>query len=372
MCVDPALVLATLAHQFAACDFTRAQLSHPLTLFDLADFWCRQGSTLWRTTDWLACPSTHATDSTFTGFDRLDHYFQTLPLSRWPGQAESWWAEAGGHRPEGDFSKVRLMSSDDQPEASRSAHEVIARLIDRCEPNERLASYASASVDRIKSELAHSLAYGLSHEINNPLANISTRAQSLARVIDEPSQRQSLLRIVDQTSRAHAMIADLMFYANPPEPKWQSFDLKDCLNRTLSGFTDEAQRCSIATSVLFDSDEEAQPVHGDVEMIGEAVAVLVRNAIEAIGIDGVVQVRVTRSEHRNNNTNNGCRIRVCDSGPGLTPEQAARAFDPYYSGREAGRGLGLGLCRAQRIMELHGGSVSIEPALAGCVATLVW
>jgi signal transduction histidine kinase len=104
-------------------------------------------------------------------------------------------------------------------------------------------------------------------------------------------------------------------------------------------------------------------LNADEEMIGELIAVLVKNSIEAIGCDGRIEVDVTHTESQ-------MEVRVADSGPGITVEQAAMAMDPYYSGREAGRGLGLGLCRADRIARLHGGELSLAPALAGCVATL--
>lgn len=371
---DPSLVLATLAYQFAAKGGTPAQLSKPLSLSELANFWRREGRNLWEATNWLACPSFHQSGVFFARFSQLDCYFQTLPLRRWPRQASAWMRAAGGNASDWDFADVELDAQEQGQEQeheqgpSFQAHELITRLIDHWKSSDRRSGQLAVSMDRIKMDLAHSLAYGLSHEINNPLANISTRAQSLARVVGESSHRQSLLRIVDQTSRAHAMIADLMFYANPPRANCQPFDLQACLTRTLDGFAEDARRCSISIGLFLDPDVEVHCVEGDAEMIGEAVAVLVRNSIEAIGVDGAVQVHVTP----NRSEGAACRIRVCDSGPGLTQDQAAKAFDPYYSGREAGRGLGLGLCRAQRIMQLHGGSIALEPALAGCVATIQW
>ena len=69
------------------------------------------------------------------------------------------------------------------------------------------------------------MAYGLSHEINNPLANISARAQQLARDEADPERAHSLDQIVQQVYRAHEMIAGLMFFANPPEANPQRVDL---------------------------------------------------------------------------------------------------------------------------------------------------
>ncbi len=100
-------------------------------------------------------------------------------------------------------------------------------------------------------------------------------------------------------------------------------------------------------------------------MIIESVNVLLHNALEAVGSSGTVIVRV----HGHDGT--PC-IEVADSGPGLSKEAQRHAFDLYYSGREAGRGLGLGLCRAYRIAHLHGAELALRSGPAGCVATLTF
>ena len=103
-------------------------------------------------------------------------------------------------------------------------------------------------------------------------------------------------------------------------------------------------------------------------MMLEAIRVLLRNAIEAVGTGGTVVVSLDRQTEQD-----GSRywvIHVTDSGPGLSVEASRHAFDPFYSGREAGRGLGLGLCRAYRIAKLHQATVRVSAGLAGCVATI--
>ena len=69
------------------------------------------------------------------------------------------------------------------------------------------------------------LAYGASHEINNPLANIAARAQALLRDEADPERRRSLEAIYQQAMRAHEMISDLMLFARPPEPEMDGADL---------------------------------------------------------------------------------------------------------------------------------------------------
>ncbi len=205
------------------------------------------------------------------------------------------------------------------------------------------------------------LTYGLSHEINNPLANISTRAQQLQRGEEDPTRLAILQRIVDQVYRAHEMISDLMFYANPPSANRQRCDLNQTLLSVTSGFQEEAERQAIRLEVQ--PLAEAAPAVVDEKMIGEALRALIRNSIDAIGCQGTIVVSLVRHPGQ-------LMIHVADSGPGLSDYAREHAFDPYFSGREAGRGLGLGLCRAYRIAKLHFGDVTLAGGPIGCVATI--
>jgi signal transduction histidine kinase len=170
-----------------------------------------------------------------------------------------------------------------------------------------------------------------------------------------------LQRIIDQVYRAHEMIADLMFYANPPAAVRSRCDLNAVLSSVAESFREEVDRQAIRLEVTTPD----QPVEAivDEKMIGEAVRALVRNAIDAIGCQGTIVVSLVLEADR-------MLIHIADSGPGLSDAARKHAFDPYFSGREAGRGLGLGLCRAYRIAKLHYGDIKLAGGPAGCVATI--
>ncbi|MCA9138000.1 MAG: HAMP domain-containing histidine kinase [Planctomycetales bacterium] len=224
----------------------------------------------------------------------------------------------------------------------------------------------SALAEKRKSAAAKQLAYGLSHEINNPLANISARAQHLARDESDPQRIRSLQQIVQQVYRAHEMIAGLMFYANPPEVHRQSVDLNELVNEAASEFRSRADEAEIR--LLTETIESPAVAVVDRLMMLEAIRVLLRNSIEAIGSGGTVVV--STDEVTDDSGPSRWLIHVADSGPGLSVQDSRHAFDPFYSGREAGRGLGLGLCRAYRVAKLHDATIRLSGGLAGCVATI--
>ncbi|WDQ15366.1 sensor histidine kinase [Rhodopirellula sp. P2] len=377
----------TLHHDPALCLFTAAKLVQehergwrPIagrwTTKQLGDWWIRHGSEVWDGAAFLSCPDTESGEQQLQRFMRLDQHFQTLPFSRWLMESDLWWKAAGLHRRASicqSMHSIRLIDSDREDSSSipnkhpsnQDAHEAFGKVTAMVVERERLQSEFSESLETVRRDLAKQLAYGLSHEINNPLANIATRAQGLIASAAGPQQAESLQRIVDQSYRAHAMIADLMFYAHPPEPQMASgFAAKQVVNDLIAPMRSTLQRDEIVVDIHIPSSLKCD---GDPAMLSEAIRALIHNAVESIGVDGKIVLSMEADKDAKR-----CLFRLSDSGQGLTPEDAARAFDPYFSGREAGRGLGLSLCRVHRIAELHGGTIQLHPALIGCVAELTW
>lgn len=224
----------------------------------------------------------------------------------------------------------------------------------------------SSLAEKRKNAAAKQLAYGLSHEINNPLANISARAQQLERDESDPQRSGSLQQIVQQVYRAHEMIAGLMFFANPPEAHRESVDLNVIVGEAATEFKSLADEADIR--LVAETLETPAMAVVDRLMMLEAIRVLLRNSIEAIGSGGTVVISTDQVTDEMEQSR--WLIHVADSGPGLSPQDSSHAFDPFYSGREAGRGLGLGLCRAYRVAKLHDATIRLSGGLAGCVATI--
>jgi signal transduction histidine kinase len=232
----------------------------------------------------------------------------------------------------------------------------------------------AARLEIEKLDALKELAYGAGHEINNPLANISARAQTLLEDETDPERRRKLAAINTQAFRAHEMIADMMLFARPPKPKLERLDLARLVAQLIAELAPAAaDQC---TELLLHATADAGRllVDGDKTQLSVAVRALVVNALEALVTGGRVEISIRAATVAPANSlasDETVQIAVSDNGPGITEQTRRHIFDPFYSGREAGRGLGFGLSKCWRIAGLHGGAVDVASTPgAGATFTL--
>jgi signal transduction histidine kinase len=192
-------------------------------------------------------------------------------------------------------------------------------------------------------------AAGAGHEINNPLAVISGQAQYLLHHETEPARQRALQAIVNQAQRIHQLLRGLMEYARPQPPQKQPVDFRDLLPAVTTSLADLAAQRRVELRCPL--PEQPTLCLADPRQLSLALSCLLQNAIEAAPPDGWAGMRLeTASADR-------LVVVVEDSGPGLTRGQREHLFDPFYSGRQAGRGRGLGLPTAWRLAQEHGGDL---------------
>jgi hypothetical protein len=215
-------------------------------------------------------------------------------------------------------------------------------------------------LEREKLAALVEFAYGAGHEINNPLANIAARAQTLLEDELDPERRRKLVAIRRQAMRAHEMIADLMLFARPPQLEIAPTDLRQIVRQV----AEEQQALAGERSVQLACELGDGPivVVADATQLAVAIAAVVVNAIEAVARDGHVAI-VTREWVEGNVRS--AEVIVRDDGPGISDGVRPHLFDPFFSGREAGRGLGFGLSKCWRIVTDHGGSVVVNNVAGG-------
>jgi len=259
---------------------------------------------------------------------------------------------------------VRLLAAGltiEEPEAMRAARRpaapeaaVLVDAVTAANGRGQLARHFDAAVAGGRIEAMREFAYGASHELNNPLANIATRAQALLLDETDPERRRRLAVIVDQAFRGRDMIGGLMLFARPPKPTRGRAPIDAVLMPVIEGL----QPLAAARGARLQYSPPPAPleVFVDAAQVAEAVRLLGVNAFEAAARGGRVAFEAAVASRAGRD---GCLVTITDDGPGMDVEVLRRSFDPFFSGREAGRGIGLGLPKAWRLLDANGGELFV-------------
>lgn len=211
------------------------------------------------------------------------------------------------------------------------------------------------------------------HEINNPLAVILGRVQLLHSREADPARRQALETIAGQAHRIRDMIGDLMVFADPPPPQLSRVELVTTLAPLLNHLRQSTPepvrpgRPVIPPALLQDDLPANLWVRADPDHLRTAVAELLRNALHPTVAASRVELRAelvgetaeSPQSAGKSESPSYCRLIVRDDGRGLSAEESVHLFNPFYSGRQAGRGLGFGLCKAWRLATQQGARLRV-------------
>lgn len=204
-----------------------------------------------------------------------------------------------------------------------------------------------------KLEALAEFAAGAGHEINNPLATIAGRARQLLQGETDPDRRRMLATIGGQALRVRDMIGDAMLFARPPRPELELVDLAEAIAGVVETLQPAAEERGCRLQFSCDS---TIPVPADPTQLAVVIGALLRNSLEAV-TDGEGEIAVECSPGERDDL---AVFVVTDNGRGLSEKDRRHLFDPFYSGRQAGRGLGFGLCKCWRIVSNHGGRIDVE------------
>jgi len=224
---------------------------------------------------------------------------------------------------------------------NRMTHELVEQR-DRLVQAERVAAWR---------ELARRLA----HELKNPLFPLQITVENMLRARDRsPEQFDEVFHEGAQTLLAELanlkqIIARFSDFAKMPAPQMQPVDFNAMAAETLRLF--DAQFAQARVSPRLELDSRLRPVQADPEQLTRALRNLVVNAIDAMPQGGMLTVRTVA-------LGAGVRLEVSDTGQGLTPEECARLFTPYYTTKTHGTGLGLAI--VQSVVSDHHGRIAVE------------
>jgi len=237
--------------------------------------------------------------------------------------------------------------------------EVLVKLVERLSRLQELETNFARTLEFEKLESLKELAYGAGHEINNPLANISARAQTLLQSERDPDRRRLLAAINTQAFRAHEMIADMMLFARPPRPQLSGVDLGTLVGDVVQELSEQA--ASVGGALHVEAPGTPFEISADKTQLGVAIRAVCCNALESRTSGARVEIELCQPA----TSAETVQIIIRDNGPGIPPEMRRHIFDPFYSGREAGRGLGFGLSKCWQIIRMHGGTVEVGASETG-------
>jgi two-component system sensor histidine kinase PilS (NtrC family) len=201
------------------------------------------------------------------------------------------------------------------------------------------------------------VAAGLAHELRNPLASMSG---SIELLMVNTSLREEELRLMDivlrEAARLNQLITRLLEFTRSTPPRREAVDLGKLIGETLEVFANDpgAQRVRIEPAI------EPTPLSCDSDQMKQVIWNLLSNAAQAVGgrdgdgPAGVIRIRCAPLP------DGGARLEVADDGPGITPADLPKVFVPFFTTKQ--RGSGLGLAMVQRIVDAHGGTVSVDSA----------
>jgi PAS domain S-box-containing protein len=217
---------------------------------------------------------------------------------------------------------------------------------------ERLASFGA-------------LAAGVAHEIKNPLVAIRTFAELLPERFGDVDFREDFSKVViKEISRIDDLVARLRGLAATAPQQVGAVDLRDPINDTLTLLRGQLEQTR--TAVVREFQDPAPFVSIEESQLKQLFLNLLLNAIEAMGTDGTLTVRINRKHSQGVSW---IVIEVADTGPGISDAVAANIFDPFFTTKSRGSGLGLTICRG--ITDAHRGTIRAERNVAGRGTTMV-
>jgi len=198
------------------------------------------------------------------------------------------------------------------------------------------------------------MAATLAHEIRNPVASVAGALDLLEESEDPQDRRQIVAMARERLRHLTRLLETALYLARPMRQEAESVSLGDLASATVSDLRGDPNLVGIEFTIEAPPDDVR--VRAPAEMLRQALTNLLLNATQAQDGKGRVTVRVARDRRR-------ALLRVIDDGPGIAPERREQVFQPFFTTKASGSGLGLSVVR--RVADAVGGAVSIEDAARG-------
>jgi len=202
------------------------------------------------------------------------------------------------------------------------------------------------------------VASGIAHEIRNPLSGINIILDAVKENLKEVEEVEELIdEAKAATGKISAVIKKVLDFARPVTPRMNLIDINETIRVALSSSEADLQQSGIVLESDLESD--LPEIYADRQLLEQVVLNLISNATEAMEeIPVEKKIFIASCKERTHVV-----IKVCDSGHGIYPDERERVFEPFYTKKRGGSGIGLSICR--RIIQDHAGTISINDSDLG-------
>ncbi len=240
----------------------------------------------------------------------------------------------------------------------------VFQVVELVEDITRRKALEAETVHAGKLSLLGQLAAGLAHEIGNPLASLTTRLKRLERQRDPAFLDESLALLKNHVERIGRTVRNVSLFSRNRSAEWEVCKVDDMVKEAVNLIRLDRR----ARDVTFDRDLSgiSTEIRGVRDQLVQVLVNLLLNAVESMPSGGTVHIAST-------STDSGIKLKVRDSGLGLTREVRKRIFEPFFTTKKQGVGLGLSLSKS--LIEAHGGDIHVrsEPGEGTCFTiSLPW
>jgi two-component system, NtrC family, sensor kinase len=271
-------------------------------------------------------------------------------------------------------SPLKIESSEELEELAHSFEVMRQRLREAMQENAEFTQHLETKVEERTSQLKAAqhkliqtdrlaslgqLAASVAHEINNPISGVLNLSMLLQRILRkdgippgrEEEFRRYLGQISAETARVGRIVSDLLAFSRRSKPHAGPADLNAIVRTTISLVSHKLQLAHVEP--LLDLDPALPPVRCDSSQIQQVVINLVLNGAEAMKGGGELTVHTSSGDGH-------VVLTVRDTGSGMPQELIEKIFHPFFTTKEEGKGVGLGLAVVYGIVEAHGGEIDVE------------
>lgn len=265
----------------------------------------------------------------------------------------------------GELAESFMTMREDLKEAQNEVDRITHGLEQQVEERSRQLSMAQKKLiqsDRLAS--LGQLAASVAHEINNPISGVLNFSTLMQRILTDEGIpegrvkdfRKYLGSVTDETARVGRIVSDLLSFSRRSKPQRSPANLNQIVVNTISLITHKLELSSIQLDLVL--GENVHEVSCDASQMQQVVINLVMNAAEAMSSGGRVGVRT-----RANDEADTVILEVEDTGAGIPEDILSRVFDPFFSTKDEGKGVGLGLAVVYGIVDAHGGTIEVQSAV---------